>query len=192
MPLLQLPNGVRRPRRFFYRRTIRYEREARQLAEQLDDRWTIHSATPIDDVMLLLALAHGRRRVVELGTGPGWTAASFVLDDRRRVVRTYDPFEREHRDKYLSLAGKARDRIVLNDRPGCEPDGLPADFLFVDSSHDRAETIQEIEAWRPCLLPGAVVAFHDYNSPEWPGISEAISDLGLEGVDIDGVYVWKP
>jgi len=182
---------VWRPRRVFYRRALRFRHEADQLAWKLNDQEALHHSTSEHHVLILLALARGRRRVVELGTGAGWTSACLAVDDSKRVVRTFDPHEREHRNEYLNLAGMARDRIVLNDRPGREPDGLPADFIFIDSSHKRDETIREIEAWRPFLLPGAVVAFHDYN-PEWPGVSEAISELGLKGQDIAGIYVWKP
>jgi hypothetical protein len=66
---------------------------------------------------------------------------------------------------------------------------LPVDLLFVDSSHERAATVREYEAWRPALAPGAIVAFDDYDHPDYPGVAQAISDLGLTGEPVGTLFV---
>jgi len=35
------------------------------------------------------------------------------------------------------------------------------DFLFIDTTHTKDDTIKEFEAWKPFLAPGAIVCFDD-------------------------------
>ncbi len=164
---------------------------AQRLARKLGDDWTERSQTPPHHLLLLVRLARGKRQVVELGTASGWTAAILALADRQRIVRSFDPNHHPNRDRYLELAGEAQGRIRLIGRPGEEADGEPAGMLFVDSSHEKDATVREIAAWRGLLEPGAAVAFHDFDHGDFPGVAAAVRELGLEGVVIDGVFVWK-
>ena len=161
-----------------------FQASARRAARGAGDEFSIVSATRPRDLARLLKLARGRHRVAELGTGTAWTAISLALADSRRRVTAFDPVVRPERERYLGLVGaKTRDRIELVDAPGergAAP-GQGVDLLFVDSSHEREATVREFEAWRPALAPGAVVAFDDYHHPDYPGVREAIAQLGLTG-----------
>jgi hypothetical protein len=63
-------------------------------------------------------------------------------------------------------------------------------MLFVDGSHERDLTVRTFESWRAALAPGAIVAFHDYDNPLFPGVGEAIRSLGLAGEVAGDVFVW--
>jgi hypothetical protein len=63
-------------------------------------------------------------------------------------------------------------------------------MLFIDSTHEREGTLTEFRAWRERLAPGAVVAFHDYGHPEFPGVAQAVAELGLDGEVHGGLFVW--
>jgi predicted O-methyltransferase YrrM len=129
-------------------------------------------------------MTRGRTRVVELGTATAWTAITFALDDRRRRVVTYDVVEREEAKRYLGLVGPdVRERIELVVAPGRSGprDQQPVDLLYIDSSHAREPTIAEVQAWRPYLRAGAPILFDDYAHPDYPGVREAIEELGLKG-----------
>jgi hypothetical protein len=65
-------------------------------------------------------------------------------------------------------------------------------MLFIDSVHEREPTLAEFAAWRPRLDPGALVVFHDYGHPRFPGVQEAVAELGLEGDVRGGMFVWRP
>jgi predicted O-methyltransferase YrrM len=140
-------------------------------------------------------MARGRRRVVELGTATGWTAAAFALADPARVVVSCDPHIQPGRDRYLRLLrSSVRARIELVHAPGVEAaamDVREVDLLFIDSSHERQATIDEWHAWRPRLAPDALVVFHDCDHPEFPGIARAIEELGLSGQRRAGMFVWR-
>jgi hypothetical protein len=97
---------------------------------------------------------------------------------------TYDPVERVEPHRYLALvAPDVRARIKLVVAPGSTgpQDPEPVDLLYIDSSHEREQTINEVRAWQPHLRPGAAVLFDDYTNPDFPGVQEAIKELGLAG-----------
>ena len=166
---------------------------ARRTAARTGDEWSLGSATKPESLALLLRLAGGRRSVVEIGTGTAWTTAALALADPRRRVISYDPIVRPERERYLDLSG-ARGRIELREaggEGGPAPGDPPPDFVFVDGSHERELTIATFEAWRGALAPGGAIAFHDYGNELYPGVTEAIRELGLEGDVERDVFVWR-
>ncbi|MFL5781420.1 MAG: class I SAM-dependent methyltransferase [Thermoleophilaceae bacterium] len=176
-------------------RVARFYSRARRLAAREGDEWSLRSATGPESLARILRLARGRKRVVEVGTGTAWTTAALLLADRERHVLSFDPRVWPQRDRYLALAGAgvtARLEVVQaggEQGPGERP--WRPDMLFVDGSHDRDLTIATFEAWRPALAGGAIVAFHDYENPEYPGVTKAIEALGLHGEADGDVFVWR-
>lgn len=65
------------------------------------------------------------------------------------------------------------------------------DFLFIDATHDLESTRDAFLAWQGRLSEHAVVAFHDFNDPQWPGVTQAIQELGLRGHARDHLFVWS-
>lgn len=159
------------------------------------DTFSLRSAAEPRQLTILLRLARGRRRVVELGTATGWTAASFALADPTRLVVSCDPNIQPGRDRYLRLLrSSTRARIEFVHALGVEGAAMDTheiDLLFIDSSHERQATIEEWHAWRPRLAPDGLVVFHDCEHPEFPGIAQAIEDLGLTGQRLAGMFVWR-
>jgi predicted O-methyltransferase YrrM len=175
-------------------RVARFQWRARRQAERLGDDFTLVSATRPRDLAILLRLAGSRRRVVELGTGTAWTAIALALADRRRQVVTFDPIVRPEREAYLRLAGPdVASRIRLVDAPGERGADAaePVDLLYIDSAHDRESVIAEYRAWQAQLAPGAVVALDDYDHEDFPGIREAVAELGLTGERLGTLFVHR-
>ncbi|MCW2994703.1 MAG: O-methyltransferase family 3 [Conexibacter sp.] len=159
------------------------------------DHFTLRSMAAPHQLVVLVRLARGRRRVVELGTATGWTAAALALADPRRTVITCDPNVQPGRDRYLRLLSPATcARIALLRTTGLAAatlDAQPVDVLFVDASHERQATVDEWRAWRPRLAPGGIVIFHDYDHPDFPGVAQAVAELGLTGEQRAGMFVWR-
>lgn len=163
---------------------IRFQIRARRLAWRSEDYLSLMSATRPAKLRRLLALARGSRYVAELGTATGWTAISLALADAGRWVITFDVIGRPEPRRYLALAGPSvSERIRLVTAPGSDgpPDSRPVEMLYIDSSHERDQTVAEVTAWRDVLRPGAAVVFDDYGHPDYPGVTEAIEQLGLAG-----------
>ncbi len=176
-------------------RVARFYWRAMRHALRAGDRFSVASAARPAELAQLLALARGRRRVVELGTGTGWSAIALALDDPLRTIVSYDPSVREQRQRYLALAGeRVRERIELRAEPdsaGPHAGDAPVELLFVDSEHERRPVLDAFAAWRDALAPGAIVVFHDYAHPAYPGVREAVRELGLDGHEVGGVFVWR-
>jgi hypothetical protein len=175
-------------------RVLLFQWRARRLAWRIGDSFSLTSATRPHDLQVLLRTASGCRRVVELGTATGWTAITLALEDRQRRVVTYDPHERPEPQRYLALVGAdVRARVELVVAPGASGprDSEPVDLLYIDSSHERDQTIAEVNAWQPQLRPGATVLFDDYSHPQHPGVREAVDALGLDGEQQGTLFVHR-
>ena len=175
-------------------RVALFHLRARIAALRDGDEFSLASATRVADVAVLLKLAKGRHRIVELGTATGWTALSLALDDPGRTVVTYDPIERPGRDRYLRLVGsRDRERVIFVMAPGADGprDAEPVDLLYVDSTHGREATIDELRAWRPVLAPDAIVVLDDYAHPGFPGVKQAVQELNLAGEQRGTMFVHR-
>jgi predicted O-methyltransferase YrrM len=173
-------------------RVALFHLRARRLAARCGDGFGPDAATRPAKLAELVRLSRGRGHVVELGTAGGWTAVSLLLADRHCRVTSFDPFVHAYRDRYLALApAHVRERLTCLQAPGSAgpPDPTPVELLYIDSSHEREETVRELVAWQPVLAPGAVVVFDDYNHPDYPGVRAAIEELGLPGEMRAGLFV---
>jgi hypothetical protein len=160
-----------------------FQWRARRVAQRTGDTFSLVSATRPADTRVLIRLARGCRRAAELGTATGWTAVTLALADPERRIVSYDVVSREP-ERYLDLVPRdVRDRIDLVVAPGSTGprDDQPVDLLYIDSSHEREQTMAEVQAWQPHLRVGALVLFDDYTHPDYPGVREAIEELGLDG-----------
>jgi SAM-dependent methyltransferase len=180
--LLRLPPRVA----WFYLRAVR-------IAIATGDRRSLGGSTRPRELAALLRAARGRTQIVEIGTGTAWTSIALALSDGRRRIETYDPLDYTERHRYLDLLNDAtRDRIELVAGRGDQPreDASP-ELVFIDSSHERDETMQTFSIWASRLAPGGAIAFHDYNDPAWPGVTQAVEDLGLSGETHGYLFVWS-
>ncbi len=140
----------------------------------------------------LLVLARGRSRIVELGTGLGWTTISLALANPGAVVETYDVAVHPGRDRYPGLApAAALERVRWHLRPAEDGPASPTtcDLLLIDADHDRDAVEAGFRAWYEHVAPGGVVVFDDFAAPELPGVSEAVRDLGLDGEPVGRFFV---
>lgn len=157
------------------------------------DRFTLVSATRPHDLEKLLELARGRTRIAEIGSGPGWSALALALDDPQRRVVSFDVEARPVHTYARLVPRSVRERVGFVLAGGAEgaEGGPQSDFVFIDSSHEFEETLETFAAWRPKLEPGALVVFHDYGNPQYPGVAQAVAELGLDG-RVDGeVFIWR-
>jgi Methyltransferase domain len=158
------------------------------------DRWSLMSAARPRALAEILAAARGHSAVVEVGTGTAWTTIALALAEPDRRVWSYDVVLRDERDLYVDLvSGDVSRRITLLDRNRQGWDAVPADpgLVFIDSSHSRDETMTTFRGWEPRLPAGGTVVFHDYEDPAYPGVTEAIRELGLAGQGRRGLFVWR-
>lgn len=49
-------------------------------------------------------------------------------------------------------------------------------FVFIDASHEYGSVLQDLEAWYPKVVPGGVIAGHDYMD-YYPGVVKAVDEF---------------
>lgn len=136
-------------------KVVAFHWRARRTARRTGDTFSLTSATRPRELRALLRLARGCHETVELGTATAWTAITLALDDPQPHVITYDPVNRPERERYLALVDPSvRERISFHQAAGGAGAGIASrvDFLYIDSSHERSETIEEFRAWQPASV----------------------------------------
>ena len=69
--------------------------------------------------------------------------------------------------------------LLVQERAGLK--GRGSISIARDSAHGHRETVEELHAWQPALAPGALVILDDFTHPDFPGVREAVEELGLSG-----------
>lgn len=66
------------------------------------------------------------------------------------------------------------------------------DFVFIDSSHEYQDTIEEILLWLPKIKSDGLLCGHDYGHPHYPGLKKAVKELcfGFEN-PVDSIWTLK-
>jgi len=50
------------------------------------------------------------------------------------------------------------------------------DFVFIDAMHDYTNCFNDIKAWTPKVRKGGFVMGHDWNHPDFPGVTRAVKE----------------
>lgn len=51
------------------------------------------------------------------------------------------------------------------------------DFVFLDGAHDYQAIRSDLQAWFPKIKGGGIIAGHDYNHPNFPGVRRAVDEF---------------
>ena len=69
--------------------------------------------------------------------------------------------------------------------------GQKADFIFLDGDHRRDTVLHDIEQAEKMILPGGIIAGHDYGHEHWPGVKEAV-DSHYAGKNVEFIKsIWS-
>jgi hypothetical protein len=148
---------------------------------------------------------------VELGSYMGRSSAAICqgaheLGHEVMLIDNFTPIiKRGWQDKHgtVELLGANMKRlgykplIVDGDSrqvPGVFPKGAKVSYLFIDSNHDPLHFEQEWDTWKGHLLPGAIIACHDYANPKCAGLAVMIYKLlgHLDKIDlVDSTIAFK-
>ena len=78
----------------------------------------------------------------------------------------------------------------------CDHEVFPAwpdetiSFFFLDHEHTEAAVLRSLEGWKPKLRPGALIALHDFDHPDFPGVRTAVEASGLSiTIQMQGLVV---
>lgn len=145
-------------------------------------RVALSELTTDDDLAILRALAADCRAVVEIGTFTGSSAEALLSgmpdDGRLTCIDVLHPPAGDYsgsiptwvrdrvRDMRLQRFAGRYDVLLMESVRAAAlfPDGI-FDLVFIDGSHCYAAVAADIDAWRPKVRSGGVLAGHDLDKP---------------------------
>lgn len=67
---------------------------------------------------------------------------------------------------------------------------IKADFIFIDGDHRYEQVKKDIEIAKRSIVKGGILAGHDYDVREWPGVKQAVLDT-IHTVNVTETIWWQ-
>ena len=149
------------------------------------DVFSLDSALRPAKLAVLLEAAAGRRTVVELGTGTAWATIALAIADPRAHDRELGS-GRARAARAATWTSPARTCAggSRSSKGWGRTGPAPSPASTCSSSTARTSASRRSPRSRPgapSLAPGALVVFDDYGHPDYPGVAEAVAELGAAG-----------
>lgn len=134
----------------------------------------------------LCELAVGRD-VLEIGAYAGQSAWAMAIS--AKSVTSVDTFqaatcgqrqtgEFTTLDKYMEATARFKNtHIVIGQSQNVELGQEKFGMIFLDAMHDYENVRADLKKWWPHLLPGGVLAVHDYHHADYPGVAQAVDEF---------------
>jgi len=111
---------------------------------------------PIMSVLHGLVMGSGIQRIVQLGTHAGYSALLLGFSLRQMYAQHgLFSFEIDVKVELRSSLDLASSQLARNYLGGAP------ELIFLDSSHEYRQTLDELDAWYPELAPGGLIVLHD-------------------------------
>jgi hypothetical protein len=147
-------------------------------------RWLVHR----DGLVWLCAMAEqapdGTGVEVGIYVGSSLIAWSLVREGRGDCIGVDNwaysqqgtPQQREKCFHNIEAAGSPATVLEMTSLTASHIVKAPIAFLFIDGDHNYESVKQDIASWTPKIMPGGIVAFHDYGARRHPGVKQAIDE----------------
>lgn len=155
------------------------------------------------DVLAGLIKGHDLRIGVEVGVNQGANMRAVLdrcprfkwtgVDDWRGDYLGWDAAKRKlSRDRFRAVERKYPNRVRLLEMDSIEaaatiPDAS-IDLVFIDADHEYEGVRDDIAAWAPKVRPGGILAGHDYDQPDFPGVRKAVDEFCQPNIGSE--WVW--
>lgn len=147
-----------------------------------------------DELQFLARTASSSNLIIEFGCYKGRSTRALA-DNTNGVVIAVDPWLPEYYnedssrhginpDVYPEFYRNLKDHVdsgkvipIITYSHKLEWDGARPDFIFLDGDH-RTESVRKDIKIALALLPkGSILAGHDYEHPDWPGVKKAVDEF---------------
>jgi len=134
---------------------------------------------------------HGTEALAN-GSEEGESATVFAIDiwglEPTGQGELYD--DPENQDRFLARLERhvASGLVVparLHTTEAAKLWSRPIGLLVIDADHRYAGCRADYEGWSPWVVPGGMLAVHDYKNPTWPGVDKLVE------VDIRPSGLWE-
>ena len=161
-----------------------------------------------------LVMRYRPESVVEVGSWVGDSAIAMMEADEALNVTCVDTFKGTDTDQCGDIARglskiTGKDIVYETFLENIEPyqdrvlvvrrDSLTAsdrfhadtfDMAYLDAGHTYKEVKDDIEAWLPLVEKHGIIAGHDYDDPQFPGVKEAVDEFFGANIVNSENHVW--
>lgn len=117
----------------------------------------------------------------------------YGIDDWRSGYLGWD--EAKRRDNKRKAAGVQRRHpdntklIVMDSLAAAKTfQDQSLDLVFIDADHSYEGVKADIHAWAPKVRQGGILAGHDYDQPDFPGVKKAVDEFCNPNIEAE--WVW--
>lgn len=139
-----------------------------------------HGMLSDDEIKLLKKCCSMLREdplIVNIGAGYGTSTLAMIEERPKSFIFSVDVRPRPEEYQYIKEAGFDGGqvlRILSTSVRAGRRWRFDLDMCFVDGDHNPPVVEQEIELWKPHVVPGGFMLFHDYNHPNVPKLTPLI------------------
>lgn len=144
-------------------------------------------SAPMTDFVVLMKIAAvtAPRRILELGSYRGYTAAGLLDHTPEGTTLVAVDIDPQHGEAYAgrSIASRVDRRVGAIDLDRFTRDEVGSfDLVFVDADHRHDAVVHDTDVALQMVAPGGMVVWHDYSNWGWftgdCGVPEVLNDLG--------------
>ncbi len=146
--------------------------------------------------------------IVEFGCYMGRSTRALG-ENTRGVVHAVDTWDTEYPDQHGNNTGIVRDNSFLTFKENLKDligSGKvkpwvgksiyfnlkeKADFIFLDADHRYEAVRDDIVKAKSLLKEGGIIAGHDYNHDDWPGVKQAVDEAFPTAELTDSIWCVK-
>jgi len=158
------------------------------------------------ELQWLAKTARGCDAIVEIGCYLGRSTRA-ILDNTDALVLAVDPWEDTYYDKnnnkinilkqgsYEIFNHNLKDYIESGQLKimRCYSDAFPelgkfCDFIFIDGDHRYEQVVRDIQLARKITKKGGIIAGHDYEHRDWPGVKQAVDEIYPDAEKVDTIW----
>jgi predicted O-methyltransferase YrrM len=165
--------------------------------------WCIEGWMEMPELHWLAEQAQRHSRIVELGSyqgrstrvlgdhTPGSVIAidswqSYLFNTEGHGDMAFESFRHSLAD--LLAVGKVMP--LRMDHADAAQLALAPDMVFIDGDHGYDAVCRDIAIWSAKLIPGGLLAGHDYGCDVWPDVKRAVDEIFPEARVVPGTTIW--
>jgi len=153
---------------------------------------------PTEGLQQLASVLKPGTSMVEVGSWAGESARIWIASGNVSSIILVDPYldelavaELEHdetRERSAEEAMASAQRVVSS-FPGAQLlrmtsahaaellSGQEFDFVYIDANHTYESVLEDIRLWLPLVKADGIIAGHDYNPVDFPGVIQAVNEV---------------
>lgn len=130
---------------------------------------------------------------VEIGVLEGDTSKYLLTNNSHLILYLIDPLPK--RKELIANIDEFQDRVKIIELKSDEAvkifNKCELDFAWIDGDHSYEQVKRDIRNYLPLIKKGGIIGGHDYDSPAYPGVKQAVDEIfDITKIEKTVDFVW--